>query len=354
MTYRTSSMLTRAPGRTPVGVLRSSTRISSRLLSTATSLPEALTPSTARGQTERRVEGGVRRAVCGGGGERRVRIHLFSPIRFACSPPGPWNRSVTEALFPQICSRRPRKAARCLATPSRSRGSSEKSWWSSPGRASIASSGKGGEREREPSAAAGRGRGGRGRFVQPRLGRGVEGVSHSTCRLREDGPGGAAKLAAALRAPRLGQTFCFRTTPFFPFSCFIPKQRHGRRQRGGYFCSLSLSLSLCVFQTHPRSPPTVLSNARESGVRPRRGAIGLHLLAQPQRVPRQAIDIDSFPSERPSLGPPGLDPVLNCHREAFSGNFGAEKGVPSVSRPNDKREKREILIKRRPEISRAG
>ena len=94
--------------------------------------------------------------------------------------------------------------------------------------------------------------------------------------------------------------------------------------------SLSLSLSLSVFQTHPRSPPTVLSNARESGVRPRRGAIGLHLLAQPQRVPRQAIDIDSFPSERPSLGPPGLDPVLNCHREAFFREFRCGKmGSPA-------------------------
>ena len=106
--------------------------------------------------------------------------------------------------------------------------------------------------------------------------------------------------------------------------------------------SLSLSLSVCVFQTHPRSPPTVLSNARESGVRPRRGAIGLHLLAQPQRVPRQAIDIDSFPSERPSLGPPGLDPVLNCHREAFFREFRSE--FPACpGRPNDKREKREFL-----------
>ena len=95
---------------------------------------------------------------------------------------------------------------------------------------------------------------------------------------------------------------------------------------GWLLCALSLSLSLSVFQTHPRSPPTVLSNARESGVRPRRGAIGLHLLAQPQRVPRQAIDIDSFPSERPSLGPPRARPSSELPPRGFFREFRSEKG----------------------------
>ena len=254
-------MLTRATGRTPVGVLRSSTRISSRLLSTATSLPEALTPSTARGQTERRVEGGVRRAVCGGGGERRVRIHLFSPIPFACSPPGPWNRSVTEALFPQICSRRPRKAARCLATPSRSRGSSEKSWWSSPGRASIASSGKGGERERESqSAAAGRGRGGQGTVRPTPFGAG----GGEGCHIRRvvcvrTSLAGRPKLAP-LRAPRPPtwdkHNFAFAQLHFFLSLASYPSNVMGGDRGVATLCSLSLSLSLSVcVSDSPTQPP---------------------------------------------------------------------------------------------------
>ena len=215
------------------------------------------------------------------------------------------------------------------------------------------------ERERESqSAAAGRGRGGQGTVRPTPFGAG----GGEGCHIRRvvcvrTGLAGRPKLAP-LRAPRPPtwdkHNFAFAQLHFFLSLASYPSNVMGGDRGVATLCSLSLSLSLSVFQTHPRSPPTVLSNARESGVRPRRGAIGLHLLAQPQRVPRQAIDIDSFPSERPSLGPPGLDPVLNCHREAFSGNFGAEKGVPSVSRPNDKREKREILIKRRPEISRAG
>ena len=93
--------------------------------------------------------------------------------------------------------------------------------------------------------------------------------------------------------------------------------------------SLSLSLSLCFRLTHAAPRQYCLTRASQAFGHPatqRRGAIGLHLLAQPQRVPRQAIDIDSFPSERPSLGPPRARPSSELPPRGFFREFRSEKG----------------------------
>ena len=215
-----------------------------------------------------------------------------------------------------------------------------------------------GRAERESqSAAAGRGRGGQGTVRPTPFGAG----GGEGCHIRRvvcvrTSLAGRPKLAP-LRAPRPPtwdkHNFAFAQLHFFLSLASYPSNVMGGDRGVSTLCSLSLSLSLslCFRLTHAAPRQYCLTRASQAFGHPatqRRGAIGLHLLAQPQRVPRQAIDIDSFPSERPSLGPPGLDPVLNCHREAFSGNFGAEKGGPQRVPAKRQERKARILIKRRP------